>query len=243
MNIRIFHLLLATVIGFVFWQLMILCAELTVGTTAHRIFDLLGGSSGIGILKLVIYVAFVFAIIDLFFKFKAVELEHKGFESDILPVSYSVSRNEMMAFLQQPQQIEGPNTRFVIAGLIQKLSTHFISSNNTSDTIRIMEIEIANQKSRNEGRLEITRYIIQGMPMLGFCASILELSHSLTLIDSGNPSMVREAMSGAFDTTLISLALTLILMYFYHRFIEVIDVFFSKTSSFIIEKFIARLKP
>jgi len=92
--------------------------------------------------------------------------------------------------------------------------------------------------------LEMVRYLIQTVPMLGFIGTIVELTSALQLIGTGtlkDLENVRMAMSGAFDATVVALTLTMVLTYFYHRYIGQLDMFFGEMKSFIYENLISRI--
>ena len=106
MNIRLYHMLLAVIIGFVFWQLMIILSDVFVGTSIQRLFLLLGGSTGVGFLKLLIYIAFTYAIIDLSVKFKSTQHEHKGFHLEVLSAHESFTHSNTATFRDQIVSLE-----------------------------------------------------------------------------------------------------------------------------------------
>ena len=62
----------------------------------------------------------------------------------------------------------------------------------------------------------------------------------LAQTEEGMPEITRN-LNIAFDTTLVALLIGLILNFFYHRYLENIDTFYSRTKSYIIDNLISRI--
>ena len=76
--------------------------------------------------------------------------------------------------------------------------------------------------------------------MLGFIGTIIELTNSLQQLDKGL-DVVRAAMEGAFDATLVALTLTIFLTLYYHTYIGKMDMFFARTKAYITDNLISRI--
>jgi chemotaxis protein MotA len=52
---------------------------------------------------------------------------------------------------------------------------------------------------------------------------------------------ITSSLNVAFDTTLVALLIGLILNFFYHRYLEELDTFYSRARSYIIDNLISRI--
>ena len=91
----------------------------------------------------------------------------------------------------------------------------------------------------------MVRYVIQTISALGFIGTVMGLSVAIGL---GHLAKTEEGMKSitqnmymAFDTTLVALLLGLVLTYRYHAYLEKLDVFYSRTKSYIIDNLISRI--
>jgi len=230
-----------------FFQIMSLLTSVTQGHSIYWFFHVFGGGSGgIVYLKMTMYTAFTFGLLELWEQHKLLLRENEYQKLDILP------RQDQQVLL--PAQVEDiklniirleqSGLRYVMMDFTKKATTQFRNNLNISDTIQVLDGEFDSTQTRHEGNLEMVRYLIQTVPMLGFIGTIVELTSALQLIGTGSLKdleNVRMAMSGAFDATVVALTLTMVLTYFYHRYIGQLDMFFGEMKSFIYENLISRI--
>jgi biopolymer transport protein ExbB/TolQ len=229
-----------SIIGaFLFWQIM---TYLSSVTDNHPILRVWGGS-GVGFLKVIAYAAFIFGMLDLYEKKKSLRREYAGFQLGLLPTQEQMVltpddvANIKMAVITREKNGE---PKYLVSSFIKKAATQFRNDNSVSDTMKVMEMQVDSTKSDEEGRLEEVRYIIQTIPMLGFIGTIIELTSSLQKLDKGL-DIVRAAMEGAFDATLVALTLTIFLTLYYHTYIGQVDVFYAGIKSYITDNLISRI--
>ena len=238
MSSRSLYLIVSIIGAFLFWQLMTYLFMIS-GFTFLRVW----GGSGIGFIKVIAYVAFIFGMLDLYEKKKTLNRENSGFQLGLLPtqdqmvLTYDDVANIKMAVLNREKNGE---PRYRVSSLIKKAATQFRNDNSISDTMKVLETQIDSDKSHEEGRLEEVRYIIQTIPMLGFIGTIIELTGSLQKLDKGL-DIVRAAMEGAFDATLVALTLTIFLTLYYHTYIGQLDMFYARVKGYITDNLISRI--
>lgn len=238
-NPRTLNLVLSLFFAFIFWQAMsLLYSYLPIA--AFRVF----GGEGVSLLKFLAYAAFLFGVLELREKRHAIQREEAGFQFGLLP-----TQDQMVLTAADVQNIklevialEKKGQLYFVPTMIKKTATQFRNDNNISDTMQAFEAQLSLSKEQQEGDLELVRYIIQSIPMLGFVGTIIELTASLRYIAQNNGlNLTRDAMSSAFDATLVALALTILLTYFYHAHIGQMDVFFSRVKGYIMDNLIARI--
>lgn len=246
-NSKIINLAISIVVGFVFWQLMTVAADsMPQGSNLFRFFSIFGGG-GSGFVKLIAYAVFMYGVLDLRDKMREMRKENNGFNLNILPIQDQMvlSPAEVSDIKLSVIELEKRGMVYQIAGFIKKACTQFRNEQSISDTLRVLETQISTSKEQTEGELETSRYIIQAIPMLGFIGTIIELSSAIGLApqaaDPKQLSFVTERLHVAFDTTLVALALTLILTLIYHSYLEKMDVFYSRAKSYIIDNLVSRI--
>ena len=97
----------------------------------------------------------------------------------------------------------------------------------------------------SEGKLETVRYLLGAVISLGFIGTLIGLSSSIGMAHlaktvEGMPEITRN-LNVAFDTTLVALLTGLVLNFFYHRYLENLDTFYSRTKAYIIDNLISRI--
>ncbi|MCC7244349.1 MAG: MotA/TolQ/ExbB proton channel family protein [Saprospiraceae bacterium] len=227
----------------VFWLVMSQVGHLVEGTSMYAVFRVFGGD-GVGFLKVLAYASFIFGWLELRDKQRAIHREEAGFAFNLLPQQEQLVLNaeDVQNIKLEAIALERKGFNYLIPSLIKKTATQFRNENDVSETMQALESNLQASKDAREGELETVRYIIQSIPMLGFIGTIIELTSSLRYIaEKDGLRLTREAMSSAFDATLVALALTILLTYFYHQYIGSMDVFFARVRAYLMDNLIARI--
>lgn len=238
-NQRTINLAISIIGAFLFWQIMDYLAALMDNPPILRVW----GGGGIAFVKVIAYAFFIYGMLDLMEKRKALKREHNGFNLGLLPqqdqmvLSPEDVSNIKLAVIARERNGE---PTYLVSSFIKKAATQFRNDNSVSDTMKVLETQIDSDRSDEEGGLEAVRYIIQTIPMLGFIGTIIELTSSLQKLNEGL-NVVRAAMEGAFDATLVALALTIILTMYYHTYIGQLDQFYARLKSYITDNLISRI--
>jgi chemotaxis protein MotA len=236
---RTLNLIVSIIGAFLFWQLMTYLSLITGNPSVLRVW----GGSGTGFLKVVAYMAFIYGMLDLFEKKRALRKEYLGFHLGLLP-----TQDQMVLTPDDISKIKldvlsrekNGEQQYLVSSFVKKAATQFRNDNSVSDTMKVVEMQIESTKNDDEGRLEEIRYIIQTIPMLGFIGTIIELTNSLQQLDGGIPA-VRKSMEGAFDATLVALTLTIVLTLYYHTYIGQMDMYYARIKSYITDNLISRI--
>lgn len=243
---------ISIVAAFVFWGIMTTTANWlhTSGDSMKglaRFFSVFGGS-GSGYVKLIAYAVFLYGVLDLRGKNRAITKENEGFSLNILPTQDQLvlSPDEVGSIKLSVIELEKRGFHYRVSNFIKKACTQFRNDESVSDTMQVLETQITTSKESTESELEEIRYIIQAIPMLGFIGTIIELGAALGAAprQTGNQDAygtVIDIMSSAFDTTLVALGLTLVLTLIYHAYLEKLDTFYSRTKSYIIDNLVSRI--
>jgi chemotaxis protein MotA len=242
-NKQLLHSLISLVLALLFFQIM----RFLDSTTHFSLFRVFGaGSFGVATLKTIMYIAFIYGVLEIYAKLNTLKHENQGFDLHILPeqdqLVLSAAQVETIKLAVLQQQKNG--VQYVVLDFIKKAATQFRNDQNISDTMQVLESQFSAAQDEHEGKLETIRYLISTIPMLGFVGTIVELTAALVLIKTGDKTdiaNVREAMSGAFDATVVALVLTMFLTFFYHKYIGDLDVFYSRVKGYIVDNLISRI--
>lgn len=115
----------------------------------------------------------------------------------------------------------------------------------------MLTAQVKTSKEKVESDMEPIRYIIQAISMLGFLGTVIGLTDAIAHADGMlqiDPAAKELALKQiinnfamAFGTTLVALALGLILTQRYHSYLRKMDFFFARMESYIIDNLIIRI--
>jgi chemotaxis protein MotA len=243
LNHKAIRLIGSLTIAGLFLETTTMLAQWAAGSTFGGLFRVFGGGDwGISTLKVVMYAAFTYGLLDLWQKQHALRHEFGAFGLGVLPEQDQLvlSPNEVADLKLNVIGLEKRGARYLLLDFVKKAATQYRNDNNIGATIQVLESQFEAAQNQREGDLEIVRYLIQTIPMLGFVGTIVELTAALQHLDAGLDK-VRGAMSAAFDATMVALTLTILLTFFYHRHIGDLDVFFGKMKTYVLENLVSRI--
>ena len=216
------------------------------GTGLKRFFELLGGSSK-GYIQAMIYGVFFYSLFELLSKRKFLQEQYQGFKLGFLPEQDQLvlTADEVAQIKLHTIQIEKGGQPSLVGDFIKKACTQYRNDQSISETLQVFNTQVENSKEELEGDLELIRYLLGAIITLGFIGTLLGLSSSIGMAHlaktaEGMPEITRN-LNVAFDTTLVALLIGLILNFLYHRYLEYIDTFYSRTKSYIIDNLISRI--
>ena len=243
---RLFHLAISIVAAIMIWFALILLASMSSGAGFQRFFEAFGGSFG-GYVHAVIYTAFIFGLLEVLDYQKFIKKQNEGFKLNLLPVQDQLilSPEEVAKIKLNVIDLEKHGLSYLLTDFIKRACTQYRNNQSIGETLQVLNAQIDNSKTELEGRLEIARFLISAIASLGFIGTILHLAAAIGLFhlaktEEGMP-LITQSLNVSFDTTFIALFLGLILSYFYHRYLENLDTFYSRMRSYIIDNLISRI--
>ncbi|MDW3650097.1 MAG: MotA/TolQ/ExbB proton channel family protein [Bacteroidia bacterium] len=244
---KITQLIFSIVAALGLWTALTLMGNLFEGVSGlHRFFEVLGGS-GKGYIQAAIYILFFYSLFELFERKRAIKTEFEGFQLNLLPEKDQLvlSPEEVGKIKLEVIELEKSGKRFMITNFIKKACTQYRNDKSIPDTLQVFNAQVDNSKEELESKLEIVRYLLGAIISLGFIGTLIGLSSSIGMAhlaqtEEGMPEITRN-LNIAFDTTLVALLIGLILNFLYHRYLEYIDTFYSRTKSYIIDNLISRI--
>lgn len=246
-NTKSFQLIFSILAAAVTWLLLILLSNLfDASSGAHRLIELLGGS-GKGYIQAAIYALFTYSLLELYEKQKFIKRQYEGFGLNLLPVrdQLVLSPEEVAKIKLDTIKLEQGGKNLLVADFIKKACTQYRNDQSISETLQVFNAQVETSKDELEGKLETVRYLLGAVISLGFIGTLIGLSASIGMAHlaktvEGMPEITRN-LNVAFDTTLVALLTGLVLNFFYHRYLENLDTFYSRTKSYIIDNLISRI--
>ncbi|HXH32419.1 MAG TPA: MotA/TolQ/ExbB proton channel family protein [Bacteriovoracaceae bacterium] len=210
----------------------------------YRIATLLGGDvlNG-GYIQTFTYLAFFCAWFEVQDKLKVIKRERRAFTLGLIPTG------EKHVFL--PADINNlkfkliefeKKDKYILSDLLKKACTKFRASGSLSDLIEIVSIQIEVSQEKCEGGQSVIRYLTWVIPSIGFVGTVIGISQAMIVANSGDMVKITSLLGIAFDTTLVALVLSIVIMWFVHQLQEETDSFHSDLKEFVIENLINKIE-
>lgn len=212
--------------------------------TLYRIVMLLGGDviNG-GYIQTFTYLAFFWSWFEVKEKLKVIERERRAFKLNLIPTSEKVvfmpsDINNLKFKLQEFERKD----KYILSDLLKKACTKFSTSKSLSELIDIVSIQVEISQEKAEGEQSIIRYLTWVIPSIGFVGTVIGISQALIIANSGDMEKITSLLGVAFDTTLVALILSIIIMWFVHQLQEETDRFHSDLKEFVIDNLINKIE-
>jgi len=210
----------------------------------YRFMLLLGGDviNG-GYVQSVTYLAFFWAWFEVKEKLRVIARERKAFKMNLIPT------NDKHVFM--PQDINNlkfkliefeRKDKYILSDLLKKACTKFRTSGSLSELIDIVSIQIEVSQEKSEGDQSVIRYLTWVIPSIGFVGTVIGISQALIVANTGDMDKITNLLGVAFDTTLVALVLSIIIMWFVHQLQEETDRFHSDLKEFVIDNLINKIE-
>jgi chemotaxis protein MotA len=211
-----------------------------------RIFTLLGGDvAGGGYIQFLTYLAFIWSMLEVRQKLAAIRRERQAFRMGLLPTSEKhvfmpEDLNQLKFKLIEMEKRD--KERYILQDLLKRACAKFRTSGSLSELIDIVSIQVAVSQEKAEGEQSIIRYLTWVIPSIGFVGTVLGISQALVVANSGDMDRITALLGVAFDTTLVALVLSIVIMFFVHQLQEETDRFHSDLKEFVIDNLINRIE-
>ena len=133
---------------------------------------------------------------------------------------------------------------YFLVDLIEKACTKFRLSKSSGEVLSLVDSQIKIYNSEIEAEQSYINYVAWAIPSVGFIGTVLGIAASLGYAnEASTPSGIEKVTSMlavAFDTTLVALVRSVILMFLIHTVHKQQDELFTHMSSYINENLINR---
>ncbi|EQC52777.1 MotA/TolQ/ExbB proton channel family protein [Bacteriovorax sp. DB6_IX] len=214
-------------------------------TIFERLLLLAGGDflSG-GYIQWSTYFAFVWALLDIRSLKKRVVAETSYFKANLLPKSekHMIMANDVYDIHQKIREFEKKHAKTLLTQLIKNACAKFRSTKSISEVLDVINIMTDLHRDSSEMEQTNIRYLLWAIPSLGFIGTVLGISQALMIANGKDMKAITATLGVAFDTTLVALILSIILMWLFHDLQKVTDGFHVKSKEYVIENFINKIE-
>lgn len=224
---------------------MMLLVGVTPSNDAPRILIMLGGTMPEGIIQGVTYFFFIFGIMDVIYLLGKISDEKKVLSQHLLPEkeNWILDAEDANKIKLDIQQIEHTQ-KFLLTDLIIKACTKYRLSKSSAEVISLVDAQIRIYNEKYESEQSFISYAAWAVPSVGFIGTVLGIAASLGYTNEASTpeglEKVTSMLAVAFDTTLVALVLSIILMWGIHYLRKQQDSLFADLNSYIIENLINR---
>lgn len=227
---------------------IVMIVLVTLNNLEHpsRILVMLGGSMPEGIIQGVTYFLFFFGMFEIITLLNKLTSESDAFEAHLLPEAENwVMDVEDVNQLKLNMQKVEHSQKYYLTDLIKKACIKYRLNKSSSEVLGLVDSHVRIYNSEMESEESFISYTAWAIPSVGFIGTVLGIAASLGYAKEANTpegiEKVTSMLSVAFDTTLVALVLSVILMYMIHYLHKKQDAFFSRLNSYLIENLINRL--
>lgn len=214
----------------------------------NRIFKGLGGDlSGGGYIQIFTLCIFCVGMMEIMDKVGSVKKEKKFFRHSLLPseehIVFGVKevnniRVKVNDYLKSKP--EDDIRKFYLLKMIKSVCTKFRANKSVSETLEIVNIQSRINLAKTESEQSIIKYIAWAIPSIGFIGTVLGIAQALEVANQ-SVDVVTSTLAIAFDTTLFSLVLSLIYMWYFHHLQEENENLHSEVEEYVINELVNKI--
>jgi chemotaxis protein MotA len=238
-------------ISSIFWFFVIIIFYLVPESTnswVNRIAVALGGDAlNGGYIQFLTYVAFIWGLFEITQRNKIIAYETKAFQLKLLPEDEHkvLLPDEINQLRIKVVQLEQQNQKYLLTDLLKKACTKFRANKSVSEVMDIVSRQSQLNLSEADSSQNIIRYIAWSIPSIGFIGTVLGIAGGIGKV-KGNVTpetidQVTALLKVSFDTTLIALLLSIVIMYMIHTLQAQEEYLHNKLEQYLIENFINRI--
>jgi len=251
MNNKIGILLTSVAITFCYEGLLVLLMSIfnknpEQNSGIIRFLTMLGGDLPMGMIQAFTFFLFVYGLLEIRAQFEIIKNEERIYRRQILPEkeNWLLEPHEVMAIRKEVVDIE-KTEKYYLTDLIKKACNKYRSDKSPADALAVVSEQVKLNIRNAESDQSLIRYIAWAIPSVGFIGTVIGIAESLGLAGLATEAegilKITKALSVAFDTTLVSLFLSLILMYFFHQMQEKMEKLHTYMETYVIENLINRI--
>ena len=239
---RAYRLLISVVLTIALTALLVL---FTSSESPNRILVMLGGTMPEGLIQSFTYFFFFFGGLEVLALLQRITHENDAFTAHLLPETenWVISVDDVNQLKLNMQKLEH-SQKFLLADLIKKSCTKYRLSKSSSEVLGLVDAQIHIYNSEMESEQSFIRYTAWAIPSVGFIGTVLGIAASLGYANEASTpegvAKVTSMLAVAFDTTLVALLLSIVLMYGIHYLQKKQDDLFAQMNSYLIENLINR---
>lgn len=212
-------------------------------------------------IQTLMWVMFFFGLGELLTRYLSAHNESRQMALKYLPEDEStlLQGGDLGPIIKRINQDPGPS-EFFLQRLLKRTILQFQSSRSIDQANSLMNSTLELYQHETDMKYSMVRYLVWFIPTLGFIGTIIGISNGLakakdfpgisvaSVSDPSAPSPIREwitdlttELAVAFDTTLLALILSAILVFFLHIIQEKEEMSLNKIGHYCMDNLITRL--
>ncbi len=242
MNTRLANLILTVIITIALGLIL----TISYSYAPNRILKLLGGEVPHGLIQLATYFFFFYGMLEVLRFNRYVENQNKGLSLGLLPEKeqFVLSADEVNDIKLKMVEME-KNNPYLIIDMIKKACTKIRSNKSVSESLDIVSAQTDINLRNTDSEQNLVKYFAWACQSIGLVGTVLGIGASLNAANQISSQEGIDYVTGllgvSFDSTLLALVLSIILMYAYSLVSEKIDKLHSDNQNYVIENLINRI--
>lgn len=211
-----------------------------------RVLTLLGGDLPTGLIQALTIFLFIFGLFEVNQQFRFIKRQNTAYEHSLLPEqeNWIIAPADVTNLRLKAIEIEKRH-KFLLSDLVKKACNKYRSDKSPADALAVVSEQVKLNLQESESNQSLIRYIAWAIPSVGFIGTVLGIAESLGAAKDaameGGIDVITSKLNVAFDTTLVALVLSLILMYFFHSMQEKVEKLHTHMEVYVIENLINRM--
>lgn len=139
----------------------------------------------------------------------------------------------------------GPQQHFLLARAMLSAIDRFLATRSVQDASTVVHTVCDAEAERFDSELSIIRYVAWAIPSIGFIGTVRGIGDALTKVQkavSGDISGVTDSLGVAFNSTLVALLISIVLMFLIHQLQASQEKLVLDTRKYCDDWFVRRLK-
>ena len=228
-----------------FFGLMWVVFTYGLGNPVHRLYILLGGKWPTGLIQFVTFLAFFWCMIMLGAKQRKINWESQALEVKVLPEDeHKVLLPDHINKLRLTLSENNDWINSIYFKTLSRACIKFRANKSPQETLDVVKVQADMEMVNQDSSYGIIRYLAWAIPSIGFIGTVFGISGALENADAavaGDISGITSMLGTAFDTTLVSLFLSVILMFQLHRVQQREESLILNIQDYIIANFVNRI--
>ncbi len=156
------------------------------------------------------------------YKTRGLGRERRILNRQLIPIAEGmrILPEDTRVYIRQLQALPDPERGLLVPRALLHALQRFGATHNVQDASSASHTLIASEADRLEAELSMIRYILWAIPSIGFIGTVRGIGDALGVANkavSGDISGVTESLGVAFNSTLIALLLSILLMFLVHQ--------------------------
>ena len=164
----------------------------------------------------------IWALAIMGYKARALTAERRILDRQLIPIAEGmrILPEDTREYVRQLQALPDQDKGLLLPRALLHALQRFGATRNVQDASSASNTLIVSEGDRLEAELSMIRYILWAIPSIGFIGTVRGIGDALGSANkavSGDISAVTESLGVAFNSTLIALLLSILLMFLVHQ--------------------------